>query len=110
MCTTEYRILTISIIDSSARPLILTNYFVRKTSTGEVIEFSKEEPYADSVNKINGIYILFTDGKMAMTSKSGTEFEFHGIKGDIEIVNEKYIIGNDLCHVQRISGKPVITP
>jgi hypothetical protein len=106
----EYRILTISIRDSVAQPILLNNYFVRKTGTGEIIDFSKEEPYADSINRINGIYILFTDGKMSMTSKGGTEFEFHGEKGGIEIVNEKYIIGNDLCHVKRISGKSEITP
>ena len=108
ICTMEYRILTISIKDTASKPVMLSNYFVKKTSTGEIIDFSKEEPYLDSINRIQGIYFVCTDGKMGMTSKSGTEFEFHGILGTTEIVNEKYLIGNDLCHVKMLSGKPEI--
>jgi hypothetical protein len=45
---------------------------------------------------------------MGMTSRSGTEFEFHGILGTTEIVNEKYLIGNDQCHVKMLFGKTEI--
>ena len=108
ICTTEYRMLTVSIKDTASKPVILSNYFVKKTSTGEIIDFSKEEPYLDSITRIQGIYFVFTDGKIGMTSKDGTEFEFHGILGTTEIVNEKYLIGNDECHVKMLSGKTEI--
>ncbi len=108
ICTEEYRMLTVSIRDTASKPVILNKYFVKKTSTGEIIDFSKEEPYLDSINRIQGIYFVFTDGKMGMTSKDGTEFEFHGILGTTEIVNEKYLIGNDECHVKMLSGKKEI--
>jgi len=100
--------LTVSIKDTASKPVILSNYFVKKTSTGEIIDFSKEEPYLDSITRIQGIYFVFTDGKIGMTSKDGTEFEFHGILGTTEIVNEKYLIGNDECHVKMLSGKTEI--
>ena len=108
ICTTEYRMLTISIKDTASKPVILSSYFVKKTSTDEIMDFSKEEPYLDSINRIQGIYFVCTDGKMGMTSKDGTEFVFHGTFGGVEVVNEKYIIGNDECHVKMLSGKTEI--
>ena len=108
ICTTEYRMLNVSIKDTSGQPVRLNSYFVKKTSTGEIIDLSKESPYTDSVNRIQGIYFLFTDGKMGLTAPKGSEFEFHGILEGMEIVNEKYIIGNDRCHIQLISGKTEI--
>lgn len=107
-CTEEYRMLTVSVKDSASKPVILSNYFVKKTSTGEVIDFSSEDPYIDSINRIQGIYFLMTDGKMGMTSKSGTEFEFLGLLDSVQIVDEKYIVGNDDCHVIMLSGKTEI--
>jgi hypothetical protein len=103
-CTEEYRMLTISIKDSASNPVLLSKYFIKKSSTGEIIDFSKEDPYLDSINRIQGIYVICTDGQMGMTSKTGTEFEFHGILGMTEMVNEKYLIGNNECHITMLSG------
>ena len=108
VCTQEYRTITVSIRDAAAKPILLSLYYVKKTSTNEIIDFSMEDPLMDSINRLQGIYTVFTDGKMAMTSKTGTEFEFHGIQDSTEIVNEKYLIGNDECHVQLLSGKTEI--
>jgi hypothetical protein len=108
LCTTDYRMLTVTIKDSHSNPVILSDYFVKKTSTGEIIDFSKEDPFMDSINRIQGIYLLSTDGKMGMVSRSGTEFEFHGILDTTEIVNEKYIIGKDQCHIMMLSGQTSI--
>jgi hypothetical protein len=105
LCTTEYRMLTVTIRDSQSNPVILSNYFVKKSSTGEIIDFSLEDPYLDSINRLQGIYFLCTDGMMDITSKNGTGFEFHGISDSSEIVNEKYLIGNDECHVFILSGQ-----
>ena len=108
LCTTEYRMLTISIKDSLLKPVILSDYFVKKTSTGEIIDFAAEDPYMDSFNRLQGIYFICTDGKMSMTSLQGTDFEFHGFLDSAEIVTEPYIIGNDECHVIMLAGKPEI--
>jgi hypothetical protein len=108
LCTTEYRMLTVTILDQQSYPVILTKYYVKKTSTGEIFDFSKEDPVFDSINRSQGIYLLCTDGMMGMTSVNGTEFEFHGIMDTMEIVNEKYVIANDECHVYLVSGNTKI--
>ena len=108
VCTTEYRMLTVSVKDTTSQPVHLSSYYVKKTSTGEIMDFAKEDHYTDSINSIQGIYFLFTDGKMGMTSKNGTEFEFHGKLDTSEIVNEHFIIGNDECHVKIMSGNTAI--
>jgi len=99
VCTEEYRMLTVSLTDSIDNPLILTSNYTEKTSTSEIIDFVQEDNYFDSINRVNGIYILFTDGKMSMTTKSGTEFQFKGFIDSVQVVNEPYIIKNDGCHV-----------
>jgi hypothetical protein len=108
MCTTDYRMITVAIKDLQSNPVILSNYFVKKTSTGEIIDFSMEDHYLDSINRIHGIYFLCTDRMMDMTSKNGTGFEFHGKSGSTEIADETYLIGNDECHVILLSGKTEI--
>jgi len=95
---------TVTVRNKAAQPVVLSSYFVRDSSTGKVIDFPAEDPYHDSINREQGIYILFTDGKMAMTSRSGTGFEFHGYLGGKEIVSERYVIANDRCHIFVKSG------
>jgi len=108
VCTEEYRMLTVSLTDSIDNPVILTSNYTEKTSTGEIIDFVQEDNYFDSINRANGIYILFTDGKMSMTSKSGTEFQFKGFIDSVLVVCEPYIIKNDGCHVLLESGNTEI--
>ena len=108
ICTTDYRMLMVSVKDTMSQPVHLSSYYVKKTSTGEIMDFAKEDHYTDSINSIQGIYFLFTDGKMGMTSTNGTEFEFHGMLDTSEIVNEHFIIGNDECHVKIMSGNTEI--
>ncbi|MEI6683805.1 MAG: hypothetical protein WCO44_14335 [Bacteroidota bacterium] len=108
-CTEVYTMLTVSVKDSAANPVLLSSYYMKKTATGEIIDFAGENPFTDSINRIHGIYTLFTDGKMGMTAEGGTRFEFHGMKGSTEVVNSPYVIGNDKCHVKLIAGKTEIT-
>ena len=108
MRTEEYRTIAVSIRDAAAKPILLSQYYVIKTSTNEIIDFSMEDPLMDSLNRLQGVYTVFTDGKMGLTSNNGTEFEFHGIQNSTELVDEKYLIGNDACHVTLLSGKTQI--
>jgi hypothetical protein len=107
-CTMEYRMLTISVRDSLSRPILLSQYHVKKVNTGEIIDFKQEDPYSDSISRLNGVYILLADSKIGMTSQNGTEFEFYGLTSDSVVVSEKYIVGNDGCHVETRSGKTEI--
>jgi len=97
--------LQITVKDSLHHPVHLSQYQTIKNSTGEVVDFSKEDPYLDSINRANGVYTLLTDGKMFMTSVSGTAFTFRGWINGVEVISEPYLIGNDRCHVKMISGR-----
>ena len=101
LCTMEYRMLMVSVKDSASKPVILSHYFVKKTSTGEILDFSE----GDTIYRTDGNYIIFTDSKMYMTTTAGAEFEFHGLIGATEVVNEKYVIAHDQCHIRLVSGK-----
>ena len=105
MCTEEYRMITVRVTDSLFNPVMLTRYRTIKVSSGDTLNFQGEDPYMDSINQKNGYYTLMTDGKMYLTSTSGTEFKFVGWVGEKQVVNENYIIGNDQCHVQFFSGR-----
>ena len=108
VCTMEYRMLTVSIVDSVSKPVVLDKYFVKKTATGQVLDYSRIEPTLDSINRIRGIYFVITDSQFNLTNENGDEFVFHGIRDSLEVVTEKYILGNDGCHVQMLSGKKTI--
>ncbi|MEI7662583.1 MAG: hypothetical protein WCK34_10305 [Bacteroidota bacterium] len=102
LCTQEYRFLVISIKNSASLPVLLTRYYVQKTGTGETLEFP------DSTGRVHGKYCLITDSQMSMTIKTGSEFIFHGLVDTNEVVREKYLVGNDGCHINLIAGKTEI--
>jgi hypothetical protein len=88
--------------------VLLDSTFVTRTSTSEVIRFSQEDPWIDSVLRLQGIYILFTDGHKHQTSTNGEEFTFYGFLSPDEMVTEPYIIANDLCHVVKVTGRDTV--
>ena len=104
LCTSEYRMLSITVKDSAGHPVIFTSHYVRKTVTGEILQFPEIDEWTDSVNRVQGIYVIMTDSKLDMTTKSGNQYEFHGKMGNPEVLQENYIIGNDGCHVTLIQG------
>jgi len=108
VCTEEFRMLTITVNYSDQLPVLLTDYYTLKTSTGEKIDFKPENEYIDSMYTNNGTYVLFTDDKMSKVSRSGTEFQFKGFIDTILMVNKTFIIRNDGCHIELVSGNPNI--
>lgn len=108
MCTEDYRMLTVTVSDPNGAPFLLDSSFVKKTATGEVIRFEAEDPYMDSVLRLEGRYLLMTDGKMGLTSGTGTEFTFHGFKSGMGLISESYVIANDRCHVLKLSGRDTV--
>jgi hypothetical protein len=108
ICTEEFQMLTVTVTDTLSQPVLLDEYYVIRTETSERIDLSGQDPYLDSINRQKGIYFLLTDGQMGMTKEKGTEFVFHGMQDSLEIVNEKYFIGNDGCHVILFDGNPEI--
>lgn len=104
VCTEEFRMLTVTVNYSNQEPVLLTDYYTQKISTGEKIYFKPENEYIDSIYTNNGTYILFTDDKLGKVSRSGNEFQFKGFIDTIMVVNKTFIIRNDGCHIDLISG------
>ncbi|HNW74944.1 MAG TPA: hypothetical protein PKN44_15045 [Bacteroidales bacterium] len=107
-CTTEYRTLAVTVCDSSSHPVFLDSCYVRKVNTGEIVDFSGSDRYLDSIGRIQGRYLIGSDGKMALVSPTGIWFEFHGLISGVEVAERNYLVGYDGCHVVLMEGNPVI--
>ena len=103
-CTSEYRMLSVSIRDTAGQPVHLDRYLVTKTSTGKTFDYIKLEPYADSIGRVEGRYLLITDAQFGYTTQKGDEFLFQGWLDSARVVNESYILANDRCHVKVVAG------
>jgi len=108
ICTQEYKMLTVTIKNSNGDPVYLWWYSVSKKSTGEGLDFSHEDPYQDSINRTQGIYTIFTDGLMDMTTREGMEFDFLMMNGSMPVVIGTYLIGKDDCHCLLLAGNTEI--
>jgi len=108
ICTQEYKILTVTVKNSDGDPVYLSWYSVSNKNTGEGLDFSHEDPYMDSINRTQGIYTIFTDGLMEMTTKEGTEFDFSMMNGSMPVVIGTCLIGKDDCHCLLLGGNTEI--
>jgi hypothetical protein len=104
ICTTDFRMLMVTVRDSTGHPVLLDEFNVTKSATGQVFNLGQFDPYFDSINRVNGQYMLLTDGQFQYTTLKGDEFVFRGLIDSTEVVREKYILGNDRCHVRVVSG------
>ena len=101
ICTQEFRLIYINIKDSLGKAVLLDSNYTQVISSQEkIIEKT------DSIDKIEGLYILFTDSQKDMIPENiETEVQFIGIMGFVKIVEEKYIMSQDGCHIKLLSGK-----
>ena len=57
-----------------------------------------------------GIYPIVSDGDIGRLKKSGSTVTLEGYDdNNALIINEKYVVGHDCCHVKKIEGKDVIS-
>jgi len=107
-CTEQFEIILVKISDSQGSPVQLDNYFTVDLQSDEIYDFQSQDTYLDSILRVNGNYILFTDGQMDKINKSGTRFSFKGFINSTEVVSEKFLIGHDCCHVVLLEGNTEI--
>ncbi len=56
-----------------------------------------------------GIYAIVTDGDLGRLKKTGSVLTLEGYdENNNQIINEKYVVGHDCCHVKKIEGKDTI--
>jgi len=102
-CTEEYRMITISVVDTSGNPVELSSHEVYLQ--GSMIPFN----IMDDSWQV-GTYIIIADDKMNILDRHDpTTFRFDGYLSGELVVREYYQVRHDCCHVVLISGKTNVT-
>jgi len=104
VCTMEWRAYSVTIKDSSGKPIRLDDYYSQNKITGEIVRFQDNESYLDSIQKSQGIYIIISDGQKHWAKYGFFKFLFKGFKGDSLLVSEEYNIEADVCHIGDLEG------
>lgn len=104
VCTMEFVFLTIKVKDTDGNPFMLDQYFTIDSTTRDTLYIKSLDGYIDSVYKAEGSYPILTDEHLNYTQKCGGEFEFIGLKNNLEVVRKSFNIRNDCCHVKWSKG------
>ncbi|MBZ4188653.1 hypothetical protein [Niabella beijingensis] len=101
MCTEEYRFLNVKLRSVSGETVKLDTFYTRIVGSNVTFHANNTIPDAG-----NGYYAVVTDGQLQLLpEQKNTELRFIGIKNDKTIVNEPYMVKNNGCHIEKISGK-----
>lgn len=104
LCTYNYVEIAVYLKDQNNEPIILDEYFVKKIKDGETVNVDIKS------NKLNaGYYSILSDSQMKLTNPCGEEFQFVGIKNGKQLVDTKFKIAHDCCHVRLLEGEKEIT-
>ncbi|MEI7492165.1 MAG: hypothetical protein WCK92_12255 [Bacteroidota bacterium] len=96
----EYREIYITVTDSSGKAVLLDSTYTEIVSTKKKITGK-----TDSLNKIKGMYLLFSDSQKDMIGENTeTDFKFFGLIGSAIVVEENYLITQDGCHIKLLTG------
>ena len=103
-CTMEYRTIQILVkksTDSSA--VILTDYKVLRVSDNKDITI-KDSNLTDN----KGYYQLVNDSDVAMLKNKNVEIEFLGYLNNAIVIDKRFVVTADCCHVSLVSGELVV--
>ena len=104
LCTDIFKSVTILIKHSSDNsPVLLTNYKVLLTSDNEDIT-TKDNDLTDN----NGYYVIVNDNSTGLIINNNIEVEIKGYINDSLVVQKRFIVKKDCCHVSLVSGDTVV--
>ena len=78
-------------MDENSTPILLDKYCTLDPSKNDTIHIGTTTS-GDSINRLQGIYTILTDGQKGKTSKSGTEFRFIGFKNSNQIISKNLLL------------------
>ncbi len=100
ICTTEFRTLTITIKNRSDSTLYhLTDFNVRRVSDNLDITVNHENP-----SNYSGYYPVTNDSKINLFKNMFVEIEFTGYAANSIVVQKRFIVTADCCHISLVSG------
>lgn len=101
-CTEEFRFIVIQIKHSSDSSAVnLTDYKVIRISD------NKDLTLSSNVITTPGFYPLVNDGQLNILRNSITEIEFQGYIQNTLVIQKRFDVGADCCHVSLVSGEAV---
>jgi hypothetical protein len=103
LCTMIYVTIGISVKDTLNNPVVLEKYEVKVVNTNQLLPV-----HSDSASMAQGLYTLLTDSEISSISEHGTTLRFTGYKDSQIIVTGDYIVNQDGCHVNLISGSETL--
>ncbi|SMG28498.1 hypothetical protein SAMN05661096_01712 [Marivirga sericea] len=102
ICTMEFRVLKLQIVDQSGSPVQLDSYYTEFSDFNVTID-------EELTQLEEGNYPVATDGEMDSVDFEGKVVTFIGIKNGSKIVEHKMVIGKDCCHIILVEGEQKIT-
>lgn len=101
MCTMDFRVVSLTIIDGEGKPVILDDFYTEF----EDFTFKTQR---DEYQMQEGLYPVVNDGEMNKLSFKGNSAVFIGIRNGKEIIRHKLKVGKDCCHVVFMEGEKEI--
>jgi hypothetical protein len=104
-CTMEYRTVSVSLKHTADNtPYLLTDFKVLRVSDNADIT-----PAGDSYAMQNGYYPVATDGKKELFRFKNVEVDFYGYLNNNLVVQRRFTITSDCCHISLVEGETTIT-
>ncbi|MEI6901379.1 MAG: hypothetical protein WCL00_15995 [Bacteroidota bacterium] len=99
LCTTMFAMIEVTVQDSLNHPVILDRFEVRDKNASQLLP-----THPDSTLAKEGRYLLLTDSELHYISTLGTLLQFEGFKGNQIIIQGEYVVTQDGCHINLVSG------
>jgi hypothetical protein len=100
LCTTIYMSITVTIKHKTDSTLYhLTDYKVKRVSNN-----SDVTPSHDNLSGYSGYYPLADDGNMDLYKFKNIEVEFTGYVNNSIVIQKRFIVTADCCHISLVEG------
>jgi hypothetical protein len=102
-CTAMFAMINTKVVDANGRAVVLDDAYSQRKTNGDIYRSQQPMMWYDSS------YVVLDDGYLTKMQNMSDTFYFIGTKGGKEVVREPFAINADCCHVNKLSGKDVIT-
>lgn len=100
LCTMEFRSISVKVTDNNNAPVVLDDHYTENVSTGAIIRPENGTTV--------GTYVVYSDAGLKTLINQTATFRFVGMKNGNVVVDERYTISGDCCHINKVSGKDTI--
>lgn len=109
ICTTDYRTLSLRVVDDLGNPVRLESFYTLQNRTGRTNVGDDNfcsTPYWEGSEE--GYYPYWSDAQAKKTLQEGEEVTFIGMKDGKEVVRKPLKVWYDCCHVVPGEDHPVV--